>query len=195
MTPEAAAGWSALVAAAATVFGAVALVLFFGRGQPWGTLNDAASVVLMLATIPVALVSAAIEAAEQPFPSAYALAVAVIGIAAMLVAAWYQALLVVGRVTYEQTKGRVLAAGAFVGLWYLLVGAIGFRPLGQLLAALAVASGIGYIAIGYGFAVGNERHPLSVVGGLGLLVASTGFLAIIGWRLVTGHLVVPDWTA
>jgi hypothetical protein len=48
MTPEIAAGWSALLAAVATVVGASTLVLFFTRGEPWGRLNDASSVVLLL---------------------------------------------------------------------------------------------------------------------------------------------------
>ena len=193
MTPEVAAGWSALVAAAATVVGMIALLLFFSRGQPWGTINDAASVVLMLALVPVALAVAVIEAAEQPFPSVWALAVAALGIVAMLVAAWYQALLVVGRVTYEQTKGRVLGAGAFVGLWYVLAGAVGFRPLGHLVATLAIAAGVGFIAVGYGFAVGGERHPLSAIGGLLAFVGSTAFLGILGVRLLGGELTIPSW--
>jgi hypothetical protein len=192
MTPELAAGWSALVAAAATVVGMIALLLFFSRGQPWGTINDAASVVLMLALIPVALL---IAAGENELMPTYAYVVAALGIVAMLVAAWYQALLVAGRVTYEQTKGRVLLAGGFVGLWYVLVGALGFRPLGPVLAALAIVSGIGFVAVGYGFAVGGERHPLSVVGGLLAFVGSTAFLAILGARLVGGDLTIPTWNA
>jgi len=49
------AGASALVAAVATVLGAAFLVLFFAKGGLWGLLNDIASIVLMLATIPVLL--------------------------------------------------------------------------------------------------------------------------------------------
>ena len=195
MTPEAAAGWSALVAAAATVVGALTLMLFFTRGQPWGTLNDAASVILMLAMVPVALVVAVVQSREQPFPSSYALAVGIFGIIPMLVAAWYQALLVAGRVTYEQTKGRVLAAGAFVGLWYVLVGVIGFRSLGTVLAGSAIVAGIGFIGVGYGFAIANERHPLSAIGGIATLVGSLVFLAVLGTRLVTGDLTSPSGTA
>ena len=33
-------------------------MLFFSRGEPWGTFNDASSVVLMHGMIPVALVTA-----------------------------------------------------------------------------------------------------------------------------------------
>jgi hypothetical protein len=54
MTIAAIAGPFALVAAVATVLGAAFLVLFFAKGDPWGLLNDVASIVLMLATIPVA---------------------------------------------------------------------------------------------------------------------------------------------
>jgi hypothetical protein len=192
MTPELAAGWSAFVAAAATVVGMIALLLFFSRGQPWGTFNDAASVVLMLALIPVALLLAAVESEAVP---TWAYVVAALGIAAMLVAAWYQALLVAGRVTYEQTKGRVLIAGGVVGLWYVLVGAIGIRPLGEVLAALAIVSGVGFIAVAFGFTVGGERHPLSVFGGLAAFAASTAFLGIIGLRLVGGDITVAAWNA
>jgi hypothetical protein len=193
MTPEVLAGWSALVAAVATVFGAIALVLFFSRGQPWGTINDAASVVLMLALIPVALLIAVLESENR---TTGALAGAGLGIIAMVVAAGLQALLVVGRVTYEQTKGWVLLSGAVVGVWYLLVAFLADgSAIEGLLGTLAVASGIGFIAIGYGFAVGDERHPLSALGGVVLLVASTAFLAILGGRLVTGDLVAPTWNA
>jgi hypothetical protein len=193
MTPEVLAGWSALVAAVATLFGALALVLFFTRGQPWGTINDAASVVLMLATIPVALLIAVLESEHQ---TTGALAAAAIGIVAMLVAATLQALLVVGRVTYEQTKGWVLLAGAGVGLWYLLVAFLAQgSAIEGALATLAAVSGVGFIAIGYGFTVGNERHQLSALGGGVLLVASTAFLGVLGIRLVTGDLIVPTWNA
>lgn len=193
MTAEFVAGWSALLAAGATVFGAVALVLFFTRGQPWGTINDAASVVLMIAMIPVALLVATLESEHR---TTWAIAAAVLGIGGMVAAAGLQALLVIGRVTYDQTKGWVLLAGGIVGVWYLLVA---FLAQGSALegglATLAVVAGVGFLAIGYGFAVGNERHPLSALGGVVLLVGSTAFLATLGVRLVTGDLAVPIWNA
>jgi membrane-associated HD superfamily phosphohydrolase len=193
MTPEIAAGWSALLAAVATVVGAITLVFFFTRGEPWGRLNDASSVVLMLALIPVALLVATLE---SEIVTTNVLPVAGLGIAAMLFVATLQALLVVGRVTYEQTKRQVLAGGAVVGLWFILTGALaGNTALEGLLAWLAIASGIGFIAIGYGFAVGNERHPLSALGGVLLLGASMSFLVVLGTRLVTGDIVAPAWNA
>ncbi len=193
MTPEVAAGWSALVAAAATVVGAVTLVLFFSRGGEWGRLNDASSVVLMLAMIPVALLVATLESETV---TTVVLPVAAIGIGAMLAVAALQALLVARRVTYEQTKKWVLLCGAVIGLWYIASGLLaGNTALEGALAWLAIGSGIGFVAVGYGFAAGNERHPLSALGGGLLLGASTTFFVVLGTRLVTGDLVVPDWNA
>jgi hypothetical protein len=193
MMPETAAGWSALVAAAATVIGAITIVLFFARGGVWGPLNDASSVVLMLAMIPVAILIAAIE---SEIVTTLVLAPTAIGIVAMFATAILQALLVAGRVTFEQTKRPVLLLGAVVGLWYLSVAAFaGNTALGGPLGWLAVASGLGFIAIGYGFLAGGERHPLAAGGGIVLLIASTAFLGILGIRLVSGELVVPTWNA
>ncbi|HET9436371.1 MAG TPA: hypothetical protein VFO50_05895 [Candidatus Limnocylindrales bacterium] len=191
MTIEQLAGWSALVAAVATVTGAVFLILFFARGGFWGLLNDIASIVLMLATIPVALVVGIIELERV---TTVAMIVTGIGIVGMLGATISQALLVARVRTYAQLLPWTLGSGAIVGVWYILAGVIALAgSLLQPLPWLMIVSGIGFIAIGYGFAVGNERHPLSVVGGLVLLVASTAFLGILGWQLVSGDLVVPDW--
>ena len=193
MTPEIAAGYSALIAAVATVVGALTIVLFFARGQPWGTINDVSSVVLMLAMIPVALVTAVFLMERL---TTVALAVAAIGIAGMVVAAVLQALLVVGRVTYDDTVTAVLTAGGVVGVWYILTGLLaGQTALEGFLSWLAIASGVGFIAIMVGFRLGRERHPLSIGGGLLVLVASTAFLTRLGTWLVGGELVVPAWNA
>jgi hypothetical protein len=173
-------GWSALLAAVATVLGALFLILFFTKGQPWGTLNDIASVVLMLATIPVAVALGRLG--EGTF-GALAWLVTAIGIIGMTGAALAQTLLVARVYPYEQLLGWTLGSGAVVGVWYVLVGLLGLefvasRNYPPLLIALAIASGIGFIAIGYGFIRGNERHPLSIGGALVLLVSSTTFL---GW--------------
>lgn len=181
MDVGAVAGWSALVAAAATVVGAALLAVFFAKGQPWGTLNDIASIVLMLATIPVAVRVAQIEASTAP---GRAEAAAAIGLAGMLAATAAQGALVLRLGSYRGLLPYTLGAGAVVGAWYVLVGALGFGgTMPGPLAALAVAAGIGYVAIGYGFWRGNERHPASVAGGIVLLVASTTFLAWVGLSL------------
>jgi hypothetical protein len=173
-------GWSALIAAAATVVGAVFLGLFFWKGGIWGLLNDLASIVLMLATIPIAV---ALGLLGEGAYGAMAWLATAIGIGGMVGAAVAQGLLVARVRTYRQLLPWTLGFGAVVGVWYVLVGLLGLQfvatrnyPLSWI--ALAIASGLGFIAIGYGFWRGNERHPLSIVGGLVLLVASTGFLGL-----------------
>ena len=191
MTPDVVAGWSAIVAAVATVVGAVTIVLFFSRGDPWGRLNDASSVVLMLAMVPVALLVATLESETV---TTIVLPVAALGIVATLGAAVLQALLVAGRVTYEQTKQAVLLAGAGVGVWYVASGLLAANTaIEGLLAALAIVAGIGFVAIWIGVTIFDERHPLAAIAGVTLLVASTAFLTILGTGLVGGRIVVPAW--
>lgn len=184
------AGVSALVAAAATVVGAATLILFFAKGGAWGLLNDIASIVLMLVTMPVALAIA--RYTDERFEWANgALAVGVIGMAGASVS---QALLVARRFSYEQLLPWTLGFGAVVGAWYLLIGFGGIKITSPWfndlisLEVLAMASGISFIALGYGFLRGNERHPLSVAGGIVLLVASTWFLTWIGLELTSGDI-------
>jgi hypothetical protein len=180
-------GPSALVAAVATVVGAVTLVIFFARGGWWGLANDVASIVLMLATIPVAL---GIAQVSRPW-SPWAESAAVLGVAGMLGASVSQGLLVARRFTYRQLLPWTLGFGAVVGAWYVLIGISSVTSpfFGDfLLNALAIASGISFVALGYGFLRGNERHPLSVIGGIVLLVTSTWFLTWIGLLFNSGDI-------
>jgi hypothetical protein len=185
------AGPSAIVAAVATVVGAVTLILFFAKGQPWGTINDVSSIVLMLATIPVAL---SIPAPPASWLRDWQGGIAAVGIVGMVGAAVAQGLLVARVATYERLLPWTLGFGAVVGVWYLLVGFAGigsslfFETDLIRLETLAIASGISFIALGYGFLRGNERHPLSVIGGLVLVVTSTWFLAWIGLEFISGDI-------
>ena len=178
------AGPSALVAAIATVVGAIFLGLFFAKGQPWGTLNDLASIVLMLATIPVLALFATFT--EPYLAPGVAFGVAVIGLVGMLGASVAQGLLVARVRTYAQLLPWTLGFGAVVGVWYVLIGITGrLSGVPEIMTTVAILAGVGYMAIGYGFWRGNERHPLSIVGGIVLLVASTAFLVWIGLARIT----------
>lgn len=177
------AGPSALVAALATVVGAILLGLFFWKGDPWGILNDVASIVLMLATIPVLAFLATFT--ESYLAPGVAFGAAGIGLIGMLGASVSQGLLVARVRTYRQLLPWTLGFGAMVGVWYVLVGVTGrLAGMPEIMAVLAIAAGAGYVAIGYGFWRGNERHPLSIVGGIVLLVASTVFLTWLGLALI-----------
>lgn len=187
------AGLSAWLAAAMTVVGALTLMQFFRKGGRWGAWNDASSVVLMLAMIPVALLLAVLA---LEVVTTTALVVAAIGIGAMLAVAVLQALLVVGRVSYEQTKLPVLVLGAVVGVWYLLTAvSTAGTDLPDGLRLAAAVSGVGFIAVGIGFARGGQSHPLAVSGGAVLFVASIVFFVWLGALLLGGGLTIPAWNA
>jgi hypothetical protein len=187
------AGLAAWLAAAMSVVGMVTLVLFFSRGGRWGLYNDVSSVVLMLVLIPVALVLAAIE---LEVVTTTALVVAAIGILGMLVVAILQALLVLGRVTYEQTKSPVMGGTAVLGVWYLLTALVsGGTEIPDGIRAASAASGVGFLVAGYGFAVGGERHPAAAGGWFVAFVGTLVFLVWLGWLLLSQDLVVPDWNA
>ena len=174
------AGPSAFLAAIATVVGALLLWLFFAKGEPWGTLNDIASIVMMLATIPVALLLANFTLGF--FPAIVAPAVAVVGLAGMLGTTVAQGLLVARVRTYRQLLPWTLGFGAVVGVWYMLIALTGYLGgMPMLMALLALGAGLGYVALGYGFWRGNERHPLSIIGGVVLLITSTAFLTWMGF--------------
>lgn len=178
------AGVAALLAAVATVVGAVLLGLFFWKGQPWGTLNDLASIVLMLATIPVLAFFA--RYTDPYLAPGVALGIGAVGLVGMVGASAAQGLLVARVRTYAQLLPWALGFGAVVGVWYVLIGITGrLAGVPEVMAFLAVASGAGYVSLGYGFSRGNQNYPLSIVGGLVLLVASTIFLGWIGSALIT----------
>jgi hypothetical protein len=186
MTLAAFAGPSALVAVVATVLGAVFLILFFAKGGLWGLLNDIASIVVMLTTIPVVLFVSQLTGPYAP-PLVHQ-AIVGIGIVGMLGASISQGLLVARIRTYRQLLPWTLGAGAVVGVWYVLAGILLLGAGAPVaMATLAIASGIGYVAIGYGFWRGNERHPLSIVGGVVLLIASTAFLVWVGLVAIASY--------
>ena len=186
MTIETVAGPAAIIAAIATVVGAITLVLFFAKGQPWGTINDVSSIVLMLATVPVALAIASIHS----YRGVSSAAIAVLGITGMVGASVTQALLVAGRRTYEELLPWTLGFGAVVGVWYLLIGLAGIRLglFADVIDDLAIVAGVSFIALGFGWLRGNERHPVSIVAGIALLVSSTWFLVWIGMLFLSGDI-------
>ena len=153
------------------------LGLFFSKGQPWGTINDVASIVLMLATIPVA-VALAILARPAARPrlgrrprsgsSAWS-ARRLRRVLARRAASDLRAARFRGRSASARSSASGTSSSA--------PSRAGHASCRGGLDGLGDRLGLGFIALGYGFFRGNERHPLSIAGGVTLLVASTLFLA------------------
>jgi len=174
------AGWAAYLSAAATITTFVTGILFFSVGQPWGTINDAASVFQVLFMLPIVL---ALHRLFGPGAPALSLLAAAMGIIGMLVAAALQALLVFGKVKYEQTMGVVLSAGGGIGIWLVLVGCLALASGGLPggLAWLGVVAGGGYILLVVGFWLGGQRNPLFIAGSLVAVIGYSMWAIWLGW--------------
>ncbi|HUQ78874.1 MAG TPA: hypothetical protein VM427_08420 [Patescibacteria group bacterium] len=169
------AGLASWVALVALVLSGIALVLFFGgAGEFWGPVNDALIVVVVLALLPP-VVAIARLAGERGGP--WVTIVTVAAIAGLLLIAVGQSLLIIGRLSLE---------GSFV------TGGIGVVPVIAwivLVAALALGAGIlpastGWLAVAtlvtivlVSLAAAVTRGPLLWIGGVGLLVAISAWLA------------------
>ena len=108
----------------------------------------------------------------------------------MLISAVLQALLVFGKVRFDQTIRTTLTAGGGIGIWLVLVGylalASGVLPGG--LAWLGLAAGGGYILLVVGFWLGGQRHPLFIAGSLAAMVGYSAWAIWLGRVFLSGTL-------
>jgi hypothetical protein len=177
------AGWTAYANAGLTIANIVTIMIFFSAGGFWGRLNDGVSVLWALSFIPLAIV---LYRVNTPVNGPASLLAAVIGIAAMLVFAVLQILLVMKQVTFEQTVATVLTTTGIIGLSLVLNGLL--ARAGETLPAglvwLTLAFGLGFVLGGIGFWIGGPQHPLAMVGFL--------VTALIGpvWAIWLGRLLL-----
>jgi hypothetical protein len=143
------AGWAACLSAAASMGTLVTAILFFSRGQPWGTINDLVSALQLLFSLPLV---PAIHSILAPYGQLASLLVACIGATGMLAAAALQTLLVLGRIDFRQQIRAVVVAGLAVGLWHLVSAAISLAngALPSAVVWLSVVAGLGYLATALG---------------------------------------------
>jgi hypothetical protein len=155
------------------IAGVVALVtitLFYTVGQPWGTINDIAYLVMLLSLGPVMLAHYELGGIVPLWPARLSLAGAVAAVAAWAVV---QVAFIAGFVEFDYTQA---ATGAFalssllqiaIGLWIagasLLAGS--WLPLG--VRVLGIIAGAGTLAMSVGFLLGGLTHPLALGGGVG----------------------------
>jgi hypothetical protein len=182
------AGWSAIAAAILTVTGLITLLAFFGTGSALlGALNDLNTIVMALATVPVALALYPVASRTSGSLATIALAANLIGVA---LAAGFSALLVARIMTFDATLLPITAGNGLIGAWLVMTAAL-------VLAASAVPSGLGWLGIagGAGLAVASmgfpllgREHPVIAVAGLVALVGLVGFYAWAGVLLLQSRL-------
>lgn len=187
MTPQrlSYAGWCAYVSAAATIVTFVSAVLFFTLGQPFGTLNDVASVVQLIFMLPLVLILYQIF---RPHSQSLSFLAAALGMSGMLVVGTVQSLLVVGVITYLQTVPFV-PFGSAIGGWLILSGYLslssGLLPRG--LAWAGLLAGVGYIVTVAGFTLGSYQSPAFYAGGLLMVISYSTWAFWLGRVFVAGN--------
>jgi hypothetical protein len=115
------AGWCAYMSATATIVTFVSALLFFTLGQPFGTLNDIASVFQLIFMLPLALILYRLFRSQSDRLSFLA---AVLGVCGMLVGGIVQSLLVLGAITFQQST-QWFPAGTAIGGWLMLSSYLG----------------------------------------------------------------------
>ncbi len=160
---------AAYVLASAALVGLVTIGLFCWIGQPWGTVNDLALLVMTLALAPLML---AFYELGGRTPTPLAQAAQAFGWIAVLTWSAVQLLLIAGALTFDYKAG---ATGAFAIESYADIG-IGLWIAGASLLAgpwlnpvrwLGVVSGLGFVVLAIGLLMGGQDHPLTYLGGIG----------------------------
>jgi hypothetical protein len=163
-----------MVAGVAGVVAFVLIVLFFTVGQPFGTLNDIALLVMTLALGPVMLAFYELGGRTPLLPARLALGSSLAEIAIWAIT---QAAMIGGLVTFDYDHA---ATGAFavqavmvilIGAWLVGAPLLAGPWLPTLLRWFGAACGAGFIVFGIGLLLGGAYHPLTIVGGLGYQIA------------------------
>ena len=182
------AGWSAWINGITSIASTVTLILMFAVAVFFGPINDAISVIWALSFIPLAVFFYRLN---QPANAPLSLATAVIGVAAMLVFAVSQTLLVLRVVRFEQTLGLVLLMGAIIGLWAAFNGflARGNGALPGGLIWLLIIFGVSFVFTAVGWYQAGQQHPLTAAGFLIGAIAGSPVVAC-GFGIVDGGMNV-----
>jgi hypothetical protein len=160
------------VVAGAAVVGLVTIALFFWIGQPWGTINDTALLVMTLAMAPLMLAFYELGGAT---PTPLAQVAQVIGWIAVLTWCAVQALMITGVVTFDYRVGArgwfalEAAAQIVIGLWVAGANLLAGSWLGWI-RWLGVVSGLGFVVLAAGLLRGGVNDALTAVGGIGYQV-------------------------
>jgi hypothetical protein len=211
-------GWSAILSGAIDLMGFVFLLLFFAleaprwikSGEPntlplFGTLNDASFIFVALFMIPVAVALNKMNRSQSPTFSLISL---VTGVTGMLATAIIQALYV-PRLIQTAQQGVLLGTALFlIGLWMILVNALGRAAnLPRGLAWLGIVAGVSIILLPVAIiAIGGSaflddpsialRSPLFMfafaAGVLGFSLGYAIWAILLGRLLLTGKLTMPD---
>jgi hypothetical protein len=164
---------AALWVAIAGAIAAITIALFLWIGQPFGTINDLALVVLVLSLGPVMLAHYELGGVVPLWPARLSLAGAVAAAAGWSL---LQLAFVLGIVTFDYDHA---ATGAFaisnlfqlvIGLWIAGASLLAGPWLPVMVRLLGIVAGAGTVLLSIGLLLGGVNHPLAYVGGIGYMV-------------------------
>ncbi len=173
-------------AAVAAMIGLVTISLYFWIGQPWGTINDVAVLVMTAAVAPLML---AFWELGGLTPTPLALIAQVAGWLSVLAWVIVHSLFIGGAMTFDYaapaTGGLAVESSAqvYIGLWIAGASLLAAAWLGSWERWLGLVTGLGWALVGAGLLLGGMNHPLSYAGGIGYL------LAFPVWAFLMGRLL------
>lgn len=176
---------AAYVAAAAGLVAMVTIILFFALGQPWGTLNDTALLV-MTAAIPLLMLAFWELGGLTPTP--LALVAQVSGWIAVIVWCVIHALFIAGVIDfdYERAATGALAVESValivMGLWIAGANLLAGGWLNSI-RWFGVAAGLGFMLLPIGMLMGGLSHPLTYAGGVGYSIVFPVWAFLMGRHL------------
>lgn len=176
---------AAYVVAAAGLVAAVTIILFFASGQPWGTLNDIALLVLTAAIAPLML---AFWELGGLTPTPLARLAQVSGWIAVAVWCVTQALFIAGVLDfdYEHPATGALAVESValivIGLWIAGANLLAGSWLNSI-RWFGVAAGLGFVLLPIGMLLGGLDHLLTYAGGIGSMIVLPVWAFLMGGRL------------
>ena len=128
-------GWSAIIGGVIGVIGFICLILLFVVGEPFGSINDFLSIPTGLLLLPLVVGLYRLHAPHYPLIGGLA---ALVGAAGFLSTMAGSALLLMGRIDFQQSLIPGMGGFGLIGLWALLNAALSLAD-GALPRPIALA--------------------------------------------------------
>ena len=180
--------WSAYLSAVAAILTFITGILFFTVGDPFGKINDVASIFQVLLMIPLAF---ALYLLLSPSMQTLGLIAALIGVAGMLIAAYGQSLLVFGKIDFADSM-KYFPTGAAIGFWLTVTCAFALNHnlFPSELAWTGILAGVSYIVIVLAFLIRGQQNIVFYIGGLVLGISYPIWAIWLGRLIGTGVLII-----
>jgi hypothetical protein len=188
-------GWTAIIGGIVGVIGFIALMLLFVVGKPFfGTLNDLLSIPTAILLMPLVFALYRLNATDYPLLSLLAALAGVAGFAAVAIGS---ALLIAGRIEFQQSLIPGMGGFGLIGVWVLLNSIMGLinrqLPSGAAWMGilLALTPTLALVAL---FRAGSVADAMASLGGLSTGAAQISPLAyafvVLG---LISYAAMPIW--